>query len=292
MPLIINGEPVEDSVIRREATALRPRFQEMMDGMDPVEMEMQLWDWSRENVIERVLLRQEALKDPDPIPPEAIDEALKATETQSSAQAGCDLPANDDGLRIEIETRLRVERLVGKVTGKLSPPRNKDLSDYYRKNKDGFWAAEMVHAGHIVKNVDEDTDEQTALEAIRSVRQELNNGANFEELADRYSDCPGNGGDLGYFPRGQMVQEFDDVIFSLGVNEVSDVFRTVFGWHIAKVYDKKPPGIRSFDEVRDDIAATLYREKQERAVESYLDRLKARADIQTVRGRGVTSQQS
>ena len=69
MPLVINGETVDDAVIRAESSALRPRYEEMVQGQDPVEMEMQLREWSRENVIERVLLRQEAFKEQTPVPP-------------------------------------------------------------------------------------------------------------------------------------------------------------------------------------------------------------------------------
>ena len=74
MALLINGETVDDAVIRQEVSLTRPRYEEMVDGLDPVAKEMQLWDWSRETVIERTLLRQEALKDPEPLAAEAVDE--------------------------------------------------------------------------------------------------------------------------------------------------------------------------------------------------------------------------
>src|SRR5205823_5514845 len=176
--------------------------------------------------------------------------------------------------------RMRVDRLVAKITAKAAPPKHKEVTDYYRKNKDQFRRPELVRAGHIVKNVDESVDEATALVAIQKARDELAAGANFEELADRCSDCAGNRGELGWVSRGQMVQEFEDVIFSLKENQVSDIFRTVFGFHIAKVYARKPEGFSDFAEVQESIVASLHRQKQERAVENYLDRLKAKAVIQ------------
>ena len=69
MAFTVNGELVEDSVIRAEASALRPRYETVARQMDPIEAEMQLREWSRENVIERVLLRQEAAVDPEPLTP-------------------------------------------------------------------------------------------------------------------------------------------------------------------------------------------------------------------------------
>src|SRR3989442_13009613 len=122
MAFTVNGELVEDSVVRAEAGALRPRYEEVARNMDPVEAEMQLREWSRENVIERVLLRQEAASDPDPIPPEAVEQTLQSIR----AQAGND----PEELRKDIEIRMRVDRLLEKITGKGSPPKHQELGDH------------------------------------------------------------------------------------------------------------------------------------------------------------------
>jgi len=84
MAFTVNGELVEDSVIRAEASSLRPRYQEVAQNMDPIEAEMQLREWSRENVIERVLLRQEAAGDPDPISAAAVEETLQTLRAQAA----------------------------------------------------------------------------------------------------------------------------------------------------------------------------------------------------------------
>jgi hypothetical protein len=287
MALIINGERIEDSVIRQEAAMLRPRYQEMISGMDPVAAEMQLRDWSRENIVERVLLRQEALKDSDAVPAELIEQGVKALKSQSKGGPGCETPVNEEELRRDVETRLRVESFLQKIASQVAPPKPKEITEQYRKHRDQFYTPELVRVSHIVKNVDEKTDEATALEIIRKAQQELNDGGKFEELADRYSDCAGNGGDLGYFPRGQMVEEFDRIVFALKPNETSDIFRTPFGFHIARLYDRKPEGIRSLDEVREEITAHLHRERQARFLEEYVDQLKAKAVIQNVKERRV-----
>jgi hypothetical protein len=280
MAFTVNGELVEDSVIRAESSALRPQYEAAVQGMDPIEAEMQLRDWSRENVIERVLLRQEAAGDPEPIALEAIEEALRTLQSQPGGQATCRTAGGADELRKDVEIRMRVDRLLEKTTSKIAPPKHKEVTEYYRKNKEQFRRPALVRAGHIVKNVDEAVDEATALAAIQKVQEELKAGTNFEELADRLSDCAGNRGELGWVSRGQMVQEFEDVIFALKENQVSDIFRTVFGFHIAKVYEKKPEGFSDFAEVREAIEKSLHRQKQERAVENFLDRLRAKAVIQ------------
>jgi len=136
-----------------------------------------------------------------------------------------------------------------------------------------------VRASHIVKHVNGQTPHEEALEAIRKIKAELDAGKGFEELAAAHSDCPGGNGDLGYFPRGQMVQEFEDVVFGMDVGQVTDVFLTSFGYHIAKVNDKRPAQGVPFEDVRGDIERELAGQLQREATESYVDRLKEKASI-------------
>ena len=76
-----------------------------------------------------------------------------------------------------------------------------------------------------------------------------------------------------------MVQEFDDVVFSMKAGEVSPIFRSPFGFHIAKVYERKAEGVRDLSEVRGRIEELLTRRDKEECVEQFVDRLRAKADI-------------
>ncbi len=90
----------------------------------------------------------------------------------------------------------------------------------------------QVRASHILV--------KTRPEAIQ-IKKDIENGGDFAYYAETYSLCPSgkNGGDLGYFSRGQMVQPFEDVAFDTPIGEVSDPVGTQFGWHLIKVTDKK-----------------------------------------------------
>lgn len=286
MPLSVNGEVIERVLIEQEAHALGRRFQEMpaeqrqAQGLDAERFQRTLWEWSQENLIERALLRQEALKDPTPVPEDQVATALEQFHKQRGESEKPLSPEDETTLRQEVETRLRVERLLENLTAKVSPPKPKDIAEFYRKNRDQFKTPERVHAAHIVKHINETTGEPTARAAIEKAEAELRNGANFEELADRDSDCPGNCGDLGQFPRGQMVEDFDNAVFGMQPGQVSPIFRTEFGFHIAKLYEKAPGGHRPLVEVQEEIKAELLRLKRTRTVEAFLDRARAKADVQ------------
>lgn len=93
-------------------------------------------------------------------------------------------------------------------------------------------AVTSVRASHILVDTKEDAD---------AIKEAIDNGQGFATMAKRYSKCPSGaqGGDLGYFERGQMVKEFEDAAFSLPVGKVSEPIHTQFGWHIIKVLDRK-----------------------------------------------------
>ena len=279
MPLTVNGEAIDDAVIRNEEDELRPRLRQAMPEESAATLEARTREWARENAIERVLLRQAAMSDGEALEADVLDRAVAQSRPPAPEDAGCILPGGRDDFRLQVEAQLRVERFTARLTAKLVPPRSKEVSEYYRKHRDEFFTPELVHAAHIVKNVDEKTTAEAALADMQAVQAELEQGGDFAEIADRRSDCPGRGGDLGYFPRGQMVDEFDAVVFAMEPGRHSEIFRTQFGYHIAKVYDRKPEGLRPLADVKGNIEALLFQQKKQRRIEQCLDSLRAKADI-------------
>jgi len=288
MGLQINGEYVDDVIIRQEAASMRPRYEEMMQDMDPIAREMQLRDWARENVIERVLLRQAAIADPAPIPPEEIDERLTAMFPPAGDLEDCETGTTRAGVdkeaaRKDIEAQIRIERLIRAVGDKAPKPKQKEIAEFYKANRDEFKTAPMLHASHIVKNVNDGDDEAAALEAIRAAEADLKEGKPFADVANQHSDCAGQGGSLGWFPLGEMVEEFEETILPMKPGEVSGIFRSSFGWHIATLHEKKPEGVRPLDDVKEQIVAALSRAAQEKALEAYVDAMRAKAEVNTVK---------
>lgn len=89
-----------------------------------------------------------------------------------------------------------------------------------------------VKASHILV----DTEQEAQV-----LKARIDRGESFSELAKKYSKCPSGkeGGDLGYFEKGQMVPEFEDAAFNLPIGQTSNPVKTQFGWHLIKVYDKQ-----------------------------------------------------
>jgi len=280
--LTINGEIIEESMIRREAERLRPDYERVFAYLDPQERESQLLDWSRENVIERVLINQHAKKTDKSIPQAEIEAALAELKKrcQSPEQLFEEFGAEDEEkVKAAIELQMKVERLMGEVCEGISEPSDDEILKFYNENKGRFKSAEQIRVSHIVKHINWQADEAAALEEIGKVENELKQGSVFEVLAAKYSDCPENGGDLGYITKGQMVEEFEDVAFNLGLGQVSEIFRTRFGFHIVKLYDRKPAIVPGLEEIRQRIVSELKEQIQKKAIEDFIDQLKSEAKI-------------
>lgn len=288
MGLLINGEYVDDSLIRQEMASLRPHYEAMMADMEPVAREMQLKDWSKENVIERVLLRQEAARRAPAVSEEEINERLTELLPPPGDPDGCEAGTtragvDQEAMKAEILAQIQMERLVQDVAEKAPRPKKQELLDFYQANRERFAVPPMLHASHIVKNVNDTVDEATAQAAIAVAEAELAAGGAFAEVADRHSDCAGQGGSLGWFPLGEMVEEFEAAVLALEPGQVSPVFRSVFGFHIAQLHDRRPEGIRPFNDVKDEIESALQAEKRERALETFVDELKEKAVVKSAK---------
>ncbi|MHC4642977.1 MAG: peptidylprolyl isomerase [Planctomycetota bacterium] len=283
MTLFVNGEKIEESEIKREFERLKPNYEQVFTEQGPEQQKNQLLDWSKENVIEMILIRQEAKKHGDPIPEAELESVLAKIKEQYADQEQFykDFDTKDDKkIKEAIELQMRVERRLEEVNKDIPEPSKQAVSQYYEDNKEQIKSPEQIRVAHIVKHISWETDEEAAQKIIRQAHDELKNGAVFETLAQKYSDCPENGGDLGYITRGQMVEEFEDVVFNMGLGQTSDIFRTRFGFHIAKVYDRKPPVIPDLKEVKDQIVDALKEQAKSKAIDDFIDKLKSKAKIE------------
>lgn len=285
MAIIVNGERIEDREIREEVERLRPSYEKVFADQDAAARDAQLLEWSKENVVERVLLRQEAKASGPQIPADEVDAAFARLKERYPKIEDLykDFNADsDEKVKAIIELQMKVEHKIGEVYSKTSKPTEAEIAEYYEQNKERFAGGEQIRIAHIVKYVNWQTDEADAHEAISQAHKEILAGTPFEAVVQKYSDCGDRGGDLGYVTRGQLVEEFEDVVFNLNVGQVSDIFRTRFGFHVAKLYDRRPPAIPPLKNIKDQVVEQAREQKREQALGEYLDELRSKATVEEV----------
>jgi peptidyl-prolyl cis-trans isomerase D len=145
-----------------------------------------------------------------------------------------------------------------------------DVDRAYKNNADQYTTPEQVRASHILFKTEGkddaaakakvEKDDEAVKAKAEEVLKQAKSGADFAELAKKYSEDESNakqGGDLDYFARGRMVPEFDQVVFAMEPGQISDLVKTQYGYHIIKLVDKKPSVTRPLADVRAQITDQL-----------------------------------
>ncbi len=151
--------------------------------------------------------------------------------------------------------------------------KDSEIKDFYNKNKSMFKKPETAKARHILLKTKADA---------QAVIKELNNGADFKELAKTKSTGPSaaNGGDLGWFDRKRMVKEFSDAAFKLKKGHYTKKpVKTQFGYHVILIEDKKSGGSVSLDKVKPSIEQSLKVKKFQEKMKEITKKLRSSADI-------------
>lgn len=160
-----------------------------------------------------------------------------------------------------------------------------DIRAFYDTNPDKFKRGETIKASHILIGVDGTAsveDKKKAREKAEKLKKELAGGADFASLAKGNSTCPSSqqGGDLGFFGKGQMVPSFEKAAFALKPSEISDVVETQFGYHIIKLAEKKPAVVAEYKDVKAKIEEFLKGQKVNEAIQKFLEETRKTAKIE------------
>ncbi|MFP4392574.1 MAG: SurA N-terminal domain-containing protein [Desulfohalobiaceae bacterium] len=151
-----------------------------------------------------------------------------------------------------------------------------EIQDYYQQNQDQFARQERIKARHILLKLDPEVsqeEEARARQKLQGLKQDLQQGAEFSDLAKAHSEGPSaiQGGDLGWFGKGEMLQEFEEAAFALQSGEISEPVRTEYGLHLIKLEKREEAGTADLEEVREEINNNLAQDKAAQALEDLLD---------------------
>jgi len=225
-------------------------------------------------LVNRYLLMQEAINHGISITDEEFEEAMfNLLDHIENPDTSVLLNRMDRGEQIErvLKSNLIINKYIQSLD-LLSKNNTEDkLYKLYQERQDFFCKKEEVRASHIlIKGNDE-----AARLRIQSIRDSIHTVNDFISLSMCDSQCPSglNCGDLGYFPRGRMIPEMENVAFSMNLNEISQPFQTKYGYHILMVTDKKTEQIISFEEIKDYLCESL------RVIEEEITRTRILAEI-------------
>ena len=173
----------------------------------------------------------------------------------------------------DAKKQILISMLINQEVDKKININDEDISTYYKENQSQFEEKEQRRAKHILV--------KTKKEAL-SIHKKIRAGKNFDKLAKRYSIDPtkDNGGDLGWFTKGQLVPEFEKAVFALKrKGQVSKVVKTQYGHHIIKLTDTKVRDAISLDSIKEQIQQSLFTNKKQELTNTLLADAKKDAKI-------------
>jgi peptidyl-prolyl cis-trans isomerase C len=285
----VNGVPITREAVERQLGATRQQY--LNQGFDiPPEYLETFREQIIANLIDQQLLYQEAAGRGFQAAPGEVEEGIADIQSQfASNQEYLDALAaqgfTEETLREDMEVYFALNHFVEESFLPGFPVTNAEVEAFYNENPDSFTEIPaQVRASHILIRVDDFNDAaETAadLQKARDILERLEGGEDFAALAMEFSESPEGreGGDLGFFERGMMVEEFEEAAFALAPGELSGVVQSSFGFHIIRVEEKVDQVLMELEPVRVQVQQYLQYQKMEEALASYTDQLRAAAAI-------------
>jgi peptidyl-prolyl cis-trans isomerase C len=191
-----------------------------------------------------------------------------------------------DQLKAQAKTSIEVSKVIdAEVNSKVSVE-DPEVKGFYDQNMERFKQGDSVHAAHILIGVPQGATPEQKTEAktkAAAVLKTIKAGGDFATLARANSQDPGsaaNGGDLGFFPKGQMTPAFEEAAFKLKPGAVSPLVETPFGFHIIKVVERRAPRTAPFAEVSGQIKDFLTQGQREQKLEQFVEQVKAKGKVE------------
>ncbi len=293
----VNSEVITKSELERARAALRQELQQQYQGnvlQFQAAFAEREKDLLRELIDQSLLLQRgkdmninvetEVVKRLDRIRKDMGLATLDDLERAVNAQGG-----SFEDFKSSIKNNLITQQLIGREVGSRIQITQDRLKKYYEENQQKFDRPEEVRIGEILISTEgkEGTELEAAEKKAKEVLGKIRKGGNFADLAQQYSDgttAKSAGGDIGWFRRGMMAREIEEVAFKLKKGEVSEPIRTKFGLQIIKVEDRHDAGIPPLAAVEGEIQEALYLQEIQPALRQYLTKLREEAYIEVKPG--------
>jgi peptidyl-prolyl cis-trans isomerase C len=283
----VNGEAIQKADFERAIRDLEGRA----GGPVPPDQRDRIYRGVLDQLIGYRLLAQESAARKIVVPEADIDARIAEIRKQFPTQEAFTQTLEQrnmtvEGLRADAREGMRIDRMLETEMAGKTAVTPAQIEEFYKSNPDQFKAPERVRASHVLIAFPENAD-AAAKAAVRErasiVLKALQAGNDFADVAKTNSQDPGsaaNGGDLGFFERGQMVGPFEQAAFTLKPGQLSNLVETTFGYHIIKVTARQDARTLPLDEVRPRLQQFLENQNRQQQTDVFVEGLRAKGKIE------------
>ena len=279
-----------DTIPKAEFEGAVRTVEQRNGGPIPTEKRAEVYRDVLDNLVAIRLLKQEVKLRSMTVADAEVDSRIAAFKQQAGTEANfkAALQAQqitEAKLREDARADLLVSKLLDQEVNQKILVKPTDIATFYEKNPDRFQQGETMRASHILVLVPAEANQQarTALRGrAEAALKAAKAGQDFAKLARQYSQDSSaqRGGDLGFFPKGQMVPAFDQAAFALAPGQISELVETQFGFHIIKATERRPARVVPFVEVAGQIQEFLENEQRQEKGKALVNQLKAKGKVQ------------
>ncbi|MFH1414477.1 MAG: peptidylprolyl isomerase [Elusimicrobiota bacterium] len=284
----VNGKVILLSEYNSRAKAIIDEYQKVLTSPDKDNKINELKANILEQMIDEKLLIEKAEKDnirvTDAEVDQGVDEISGRFPSEMEFQNEISKQAmTGEKFRQNVRNQLMVIKLINQnVNGKISPPPDEELKIYYDEHQSEMMSPEQIRVRHILITTSEERPQEESKKKIDEIYEMAKKDpSKFSSFAEEHSEGPSasQGGDLGYFSKGEMVKEFEEVAFAMEVGDISKPVKTRFGYHVIKLIGKRSSEKKTFSEAKDKLKSLLYQMKMEKQYEKFLRELRDEAKI-------------
>ncbi|HSI61757.1 MAG TPA: peptidylprolyl isomerase [Candidatus Saccharimonadia bacterium] len=284
MALIVNGEEIEDEIIENEFRTIKGHYERTLQ-VACCERDPEFRAMAKDNLASRFIIHQEAVKRFPEVDAEDVKSRLEKLIEQAGGEEkflmNIGMPQRDDALlHVQISNGVRMDKMMATVYAPEPNPTEAEMRAWYEENIKLFLTDEEVRASHISMNLSGAKSRVEVYALMRELRGKAQAGADFDALAEEHNSNKETPPDLGWFKRGEFMEEFESIAFSMAENEVSPVFTTQLGFHLCKLTGRKAPAPKPFDEVKDEVRHRMLERHRDERFNTFVDDLKKAAKIE------------
>ncbi len=283
MALSVNEETIAEEIIEDEFRHIKSHYERTLQ-VSCCERDPEFRDKAKDNITSRALLQQEARRRY----PEVSDEEINQRLAQLIEQAGgadqfymnIGMVAGDESaVRGNVAAGVRLDKTLIQVYAPEPEPSDADMRAFYEKNINSYLTDEQIRASHISVNLGGAQSRAEVYQMMRGLRERALDGADFDALGVEHNSNKEMSSDLGWFKRGEFMEEFEAIAFSMREGEISPVFVTQLGFHIVKLTGRKPAVPKLFDEVKDIVRLGIIEAHRDKKFNEFVNELKKTAKI-------------
>ncbi|HSJ04113.1 MAG: peptidylprolyl isomerase [Verrucomicrobium sp.] len=284
MALIINGETIDDEIIEEEFRHIKGHYERALQ-VSCCERDPEFRGIAKDNLASRALLQQESVRRFPEVPPTDIDARLAKLVEQAGGEdqfyASIGMPFKDESLlQSNLANGVRMDKMLIQVYAPEPEPAEEEIKAFYEANVKLFLTEEQIRVSHITLSLSGAKSRADVYQLMRELREQALGGGDFDALGAEHNSNKDLSPDLGWFKKGEFMEEFEAIAFSMRDGEISPVFTTQLGFHICRLTERKPAVPKPLEEVKDEVRARILEAYRDGKFNEFIEDLKTSAKIE------------